>query len=259
MTLHESHIARRALTDAEMIRITAAIAAAGSTAEAVAVAVTGTLTALLAPLGETLDSYTPGRPLNPSKFAIPTAQWHAITEACLARADAFGGRVQAGIALIDTMPSSYDDPSVTVATAPLPDQRPYEYVLTVTREATDVIAAASARCDELERWYGVGSREYRDAIRSWERQLVRLFSMALGASARVSRDGDLSLLVTTSTGFTYGIIFHPVRRRCTVAGCTALIGDDGTIRAHGRACPDENHTPSHPLDAPQPGTWSFHS
>lgn len=259
MTMHESHIARRALTNDEMTRITTTIAAADSTAKAVAATVTGTMAALLAPLGETLDNYSSERPLDPSRFAIPTAQWHAICEACLARADAFGGRVQASIALINMMPGSYDDPSVTVTTAPLPDQRPYEYALTVTREATDVIAAASARCAELERYYGSESREHLDAIRSWEQQLTRLFSMALGASARVSRDSDLSLLVTTSTGFTYGIIFHPDRRRCTVAGCTALIADDGTTRAHGPACPDENHTPSYPLDAPQPGTWSFHS
>ena len=83
--------------------------------------------------------------------------------------------------------------------------------------------------------------------------------MALGASARVSRDSDLSLLVNTSTGFTYGVIFHPDRRRCTQPGCTALIADDGTARTRVMACPDENHTPSYPLDGPQPGTWSFHS
>ena len=125
MTLHSPDIARRALTDAEMTRITTAIAAAGSTAKTVAATITGTLAALLAPLGETLDNYSPERPLDPSRFAIPTAQWNAICEACLARADAFGGRVQAGIVLIDMMPGSYDDPSVTVTTAPLPDQRPY--------------------------------------------------------------------------------------------------------------------------------------
>ena len=259
MTLHSPHIARRALTDAEMTRITTAIAAAGSTAKTVAATITGTLAALLAPLGETLDSYGKERPLDPSRFAIPTAQWNAICEACLARADAFGGRVQAGIVLIDMMPGSYDDPSVTVTTAPLPDQRPYEYALTVTRGATDVITAASTRCAELERCYGTGSREHLDAIRSWESQLSRLFSMAFGTSAHVSRDNDLSLLVTTSSGFTYGVIFHAAGRRCTVPGCTALIADDGTARAHGPACPDGNHTPSYPLDAPQPGTWSFHS
>lgn len=259
MSLHGSDVTRRALTDAEMINITAAIADAGSTAGTIVAAITGTLTALLAPLGETLDVYGPGRPLNASRFAIPTAQWNAICEVCLARADAFGGRVQAGIALIDLMPSSYDDPSVTVTTTPLPDQRPYKYDLTVTCEATDVIAAASARCAELERCYGGRSREYLSAIRSWEAQLSRLFSMALGTSAHVSRDNDLSLLVSTSSGFTYGIIFHAAGRHCTVPGCTALIADDGAARTRGPACPDGNHVPSYPLDAPQPGTWLFHS
>ena len=157
------------------------------------------------------------------------------------------------------MPADYDDPSVAVTAPPPDDQRPYEYVLTVTREATDVIAAASARCAELAHAYGADSPERLDAVTSWEQQVSRLFAMSLGTAARVMRDSDLSLLVVTSSGFTYGIIFHPARRHCTVPGCTALIASDGSARAHGAACPDGQHQPSYPLTAPEPGTWSFHS
>lgn len=71
--------------------------------------------------------------------------------------------------------------------------------------------------------------------------------MSLGSSARVMRDDDLSLVVTTSSGFTYGLIFRPARRACTVAGCTALIASDGTARAAGPGCcPDGQHKPSYP-------------
>lgn len=94
---------------------------------------------------------------------------------------------------------------------------------------------------------------------SWQAQLSRLFSMSLGSAARVSRDDDLSLLVTTSTGFTYGLIFHPAHRRCLRPGCTAVLPDDGTPSTAGPACPDGQHQPSFPLDGVKPGTWSFHS
>jgi hypothetical protein len=259
MSQHTSQPVRRPLTDDELTEVLAAIGQADSTASAVATTVTATFTALLAPVGQSLEDFGPGRPLDPAMFAIPAAQWAAITHACLARADAFGGRVHAAMELVNLMPASYEDPAVSVAVPPAPDQRPCEYVLTVTREATDVIAAASARCADLARSYGRDSYEHLDALISWQAQLARLFAMSLGSAARVSRDDDLSLLVTTNTGFTYGIIFHPARRHCTRPGCTALLSDDGTARPRGTACPEDQHQPSYPFTGVQPGTWSFHS
>jgi hypothetical protein len=41
-----------------------------------------------------------------------------------------------------------------------------------------------------------------------------------------------------------------------------VINNDGhawTYLPDDPACPDRQHAPSYPLDAPQPGTWSFHS
>jgi hypothetical protein len=253
---------RRALTDAEMTAIRTAITAAGSTAEILTGALHAVFTALLAPLGESLADYSADRQLDPAAFAIPQPQWETITAACTAKADAYGTRMQVAMELINAMPSSYYDPSVTVLGAPEPDPRPYEHVLTVSREATDVIAAATRHCAELARHFGTGSREYQDAARSWQHNLTALFSMAFGAHTRVSRDGELSLLVCSAIGFTYGIIFHPDRRHCTRAGCRAVINDDGhawTYLPDDTACPDGAHVPSYPLDAPQPGTWSFHS
>jgi hypothetical protein len=86
--------------------------------------------------------------------------------------------------------------------------------------------------------------------------------MGLGADTRVSKDGKLSLLVRSGSGLVYAIIFHPDQRRCTRPGCPAVINDDGrawTYRPELPRCPDDRHEPSYPVDAPAPGTWSFHS
>jgi hypothetical protein len=253
---------RRPLTDTEMTAIRTAIDAAGSPAEILTATVHGLFTALLAPLGESLADYGADRTLDPGAYAIPRTQWEAIASTCTAKADAYGSRAQTALELINLMPATYDDPSVTVTPVPHTDHRPYEHVLTVSREATDVIAAATRRCDDLGRHFGAGSRQYQDAARSWQHNLARLFAMDFGTHIRITRDGDLSLLVCTDSGFSYGIIFHPDRRRCTRPGCTAVINNDGhalICQSDDPACPDGQHTPSYPLDAPQPGTWSFHS
>jgi hypothetical protein len=85
--------------------------------------------------------------------------------------------------------------------------------------------------------------------------------MAFGATTQITRDGPLSLLIT-STGHTYALIFHPDPRVCTNRGCGAVIDDNGNAhppRTGTAPCPDDQHHPAYPLDAPQPGTWSLHS
>jgi hypothetical protein len=253
---------QRALTEPEMTTITAEIDAARDTGGILAAVVRTVFGALLATIGESLASYGPGHKLDPRQFAIPATQWTAISEACTNRASAFGARVTIALELVNVMPSSYDDPSAVIPSRPTVDHRPYEHVLTVSREATDVIAACTRHCDALARHFGEHSREHRDAASSWQRNLALLFSMDFGAATSVRRDGDLSLLVSCGSGFTYGIIFHPLPRRCTRANCTAVISDDGTAwtcRRDDLACEDGAHVPAYPLDAPAPGSWSFHS
>jgi len=253
---------QRALTGTEMTSVLTAIDAARSIPEILDAALTTVFTALLEPLGESLADYGPGRRLDPGGFAIPVTQWTAISEACMARADPLGGRVHIAIELVNVMPASYDHPSAPVPDTPPRDQRPYEHVVTVSREATDVIAAASRHCADLGRYFGEDSREYREAVQSWQHRLSQVFSMAFGPQTTVSRDGDLSLLVSAASGFVYGIIFHREPRRCTAGGCTAVINDDGTAWTScpdAPACPRGQHVPSYPLDAPRPGSWSFHS
>jgi hypothetical protein len=209
MTNAMTYRVRRALSEAEMTSVTAAIDAAASAAGFVAAVVQALFGALLAPLGETLDGYGPDRKLDPRDFAIPEQQWAAITEACLSRADAFGARVTIAMDLLNVLPATYDDPSAVVPPRPVVDHRPYEHVLTVSREAADVITACTQRCDALARYFGEDSPQHRDAARSWQRNLALLFSTDFGARTHVTRDGDLSLLVCCGSGFTYAVISTP--------------------------------------------------
>jgi hypothetical protein len=257
-----TYCVQRALSSAELDSIAAAINAASNGPGIVDAAVTTMFTILLGTLGERLEDYGPDRRLVPGSFAIPATQWTAIAESAMARAARFGGRMSIAMELVDVMPASYDDPSAPVPDGPPADQRPYEHVLTVSREAADVIAAASRRCAELASYFGASSREYREATGSWQRQLSQVFSMDFGSQTRISRDGNLSLVVHTASGLVYGIFFHRTPRRCARDGCQVLIDDDGTARAawtDAPTCPDGQHAPSYPLDAPHPGTWSFHS
>jgi hypothetical protein len=149
---------QRALTSAELTSIAAAINAASSGLEIVGAVVTAVFTVLLGTLGESLEDYGPDRMLVPSSFAIPATQWAAIAEIAVARAAGFGGRMSIALELVNVMPTTYDDPSAPVPEKNPADQRPYEHVLTVSREAADVIAAASRHCAALASYFGTGSR-----------------------------------------------------------------------------------------------------
>ncbi len=71
---------------------------------------------------------------------------------------------------------------------------------------------------------------------------------------------DLSLFVSTNSGFVYGLIFHAVKRRCTDPDCGAYANDDGTVWSYNSSNRifDHEHGWSYPIDAPAPGIWSFH-
>ena len=157
------------------------------------------------------------------------------------------------------MPSAYDDPRVPAPTVEHVDYRPHVHRLEVTREAVDAITACHQRIQALGGHFGWESTYCLDAARTWLHLLGGLFAMSLGAQTRVTRDGPLSLYVTTGGGLVYGIIFHPTTRRCTVSGCPTTIADDGTADDRGQPTHQGPHQPAYPLDAPQPGQWTFHS
>lgn len=253
---------RRALTDAELTAIIARIDAAGSTGDLLAVVIGSVYDALLADVGLSTSTLPDGRQLDPSQFQIPASQWQAITGAVTSRAAEWGTGAQLALELVNVLPGSYDDPTAAVPATPLTDRRPDLLELHVTRDAVDVIAAATAHVQAIAGFYGPASAQYQQASGSWLSALARLLSMAFGAGTRVRRDGALNLVVRTSSGFTYGLIFHGATRWCTAGdGCTATIADDGTAHApHSTsAVADHSHRPSFPLDAPRPGSWSLHS
>jgi len=140
---------QRALTNAELTSITAAINAASSGPEIVGAVVTAVFTVLLGTMGESLEDYGPDRRLVPGSFAIPATQWAAIAEIAVARAAGFGGRMSIALDLVNVMPATYEDPSAPVPEGSPADQRPYEHVLTASREAADVprsAATGTCRC-----------------------------------------------------------------------------------------------------------------
>ncbi|WP_203706117.1 hypothetical protein [Asanoa iriomotensis] len=253
---------RRALTEAELTAIIGRIDAADSTGDLLAAVISSVYDTLLADIGLTLKTLPDGHQLDPRQFQIPTSQWQAITGAVTDRAAAWGTGPELAMELISVLPSSYDDPAAPVPDTPRTDRRPDLLHLHVSRDAVDVIAAAARHVQALATHYGPASPEHLTASSSWLGGLSRLLSLGFGADTRVHHDGHLSLLVNTGSGFTFGLIFHGATRRCTAGDdCTATIADDGTAHAlwSTAVLADHVHEPSFPLDAPRPGSWSFHS
>jgi hypothetical protein len=227
-----------------------------------AAAVSGVYDALLAGTGRTLSTLGEGVRLDPDAFAIPTVQWQAITAAALGRANAWGTGAQVAVDLANLLPATYDDPTAPVPQWDRPDRRPPTHQLHVSRQACDVIAAATAHVRALARCYGTGSPRHLAAADSWLSALSMLFGLGLGAMTQVAADGELGLLVTTQSAVVYALVFE-AQARCCVAGdgCTAVIADDATAHppAAGAPVAQHRHEPSYPLGAPRPGRWSAHS
>ena len=145
-----------------------------------------------------------------------------------------------------------------------PHHRPSVYLLHVTREAVDTIAAVDQYLAARRAHYGATSQIYRTAADVLVPPATLLFGMGLGADTVIRPDGcpaSLSLAVQTASGMVFGIIFHRHRRHCVVPGCDATINDDGTVRFldHESAVDDHEHQPSYPRTAPAPCEWQYHS
>jgi hypothetical protein len=254
---------QRALRPNELQSIVDGITAATNPRAVEAATVLGTLGPLLADDGITLSDPGPQRPVNPAQYAIPASQWNAITALAINRCGEWGTGATLALDLVNRMPGSYETPGeqVSLPTVTARDYRPPVHDVQISREACDVITACTDHVQNLRNYFGTDSPTYQQAADSWHRLLTGLLSMSLGATTRIRRDGDLSLFVTTGSGLVYGVIFHPARRHCTIDGCQAHISDDGTAhRTYEHATVlDHEHRPSYPVDAPQPGLWSFHS
>jgi hypothetical protein len=262
MTSHTpAYRVQRALRPEELQSILERISAATDTHALFIATVYGALGPLLADDGIAVADLGPDRKANPSHYAIPTSQWQAIVGAATDRAAAWGTGVHLGFAFANVMPMFYDDPDGSAPEVPRRDYRPLMHELHVSREACDVIAACEAHIQALREYYGTDSQTYQQAADSWHYQLAQLFSMSFGADTHIRRDDDLSLIVTTGGGTIYGLIFHAHRRHCMAETCSARIRDDATAYPSYLGAPvaEHDHIPSYPLNAPQPGIWSFHS
>jgi hypothetical protein len=252
---------KRPLTDAEIDALLTVISSATSTADLLHVTVLVLYTMLLADEGKTLADFSSNNQFDPTRYAIPTSQWTALSTVMTNRAAQWGTAAELALQLVDSMPATYDDPDVPAPAVPRIDHRPHLHQLDVTREAIDAIAAADQHIGALGQFYGHDSRVYLDALESWHAQLSHLFALGFGAYTQVGRDGDLSLYVRTGCGLVYAVVFHGQHRRCADPECGALIADDGTATAYSSTSTnrDHDHSPSYPLDGPRPGMWSFHS
>jgi hypothetical protein len=162
-------VVTRALTVAEMQTLLTAVRDATSTRDLLTVAVVDLFTILLAEEGKTLADVTPGNQLDPSRYAIPTAQWTALSTAIVDRAAQWGTSAALALQLVDTMPATYDDPTAPVPVMARVDYRPQVHTLEVSREAIDAIAAAERHIHALREFYGRDSDTHLDALHSWHR------------------------------------------------------------------------------------------
>jgi len=169
-----------------------------------------------------------------------------------------------------------------------------EHVLTVTNTATQTITACGAHAQMVfDHW---NAAQYNQAppsaenparkdavdpsiaVRSWSSNISQMFSTFFGHASTVSKDGDLDLFVSSSSGFVYGVIFHASHYRVDVPLEDDLRLSGGTETRMGRYCPANLYDGPNPclkpvrdgscethgvlnraLALPVPGEWSFHS
>jgi hypothetical protein len=135
-----------------------------------------------------------------------------------------------------------------------------QYTFTITPEATATIARMHDHTRSLANYWGEKSTQYTQAATSLANVLARVFGGPMQENTRIWREGrpeELSLIVQTF--MTVGVIFHRDKRVCTDPECHAMIEDSGAAYRFGGDVKVHDHTPSYPLDAPVPGTWSMHS
>lgn len=161
-------------------------------------------------------------------------------------------------------------------TAKLPYYTTGIHEMRVTEQAAEALTAMHEQAAGVAAAWG---RSHPDTaikcLTSLSRNTAQLFNTFFGNTSTISRDGELSLFVSTASGYVYGLIFHgdwvdpaqpedPANGRATRMGryCFAVVDDsDGRRCGHpfvnGEAtC--EGHNPVC-IAAPVPGTWSFHS
>jgi hypothetical protein len=250
---------RRPLTSTELDTIRQQIhSEAAGPHELVTAVVTAVFDALLADRERAHRDHQDDALFDRSLYAIPVSQWTAIVTTVTDRAYTWGAATSTGMNLAALLPDSYDDPAVPTPLLQPIDGSSHLVRLDISREATATVASCQQHLIALAGAYGTDSDHYRDAAASWSLQLTALISAPPGVHRVLHPDGPLSLYVSTDEGGHYGIVFEPLSRHCTVAGCDAVTGAGGHWQP---SCPDavvidHEHQPSHPADGPQPGRWT---
>lgn len=140
--------------------------------------------------------------------------------------------------------------------------------LSIHRLAVDVLRDAETQVRMIGIAYGQTDRRTVKAATSLAQNVARLFGGFFGQHQKITRDGDLSLFVGTSSGFVYGMIFHPAYYDPLREHPKAIDNSTGAVRrhVHCRTCdePVKRTEPNAHDDhllmlAATPGDWSFHS
>ena len=132
--------------------------------------------------------------------------------------------------------------------------------------ACQVLADARRQVQALGHAFGHADGRTTQAAMTLMEQTVTLLTMGFG-DLRVGRDDDLSLYVTTNSGFTCGMIFHRSYMGTSKAPDGTRDLSYGAVRTHLHCftCDEPwtigNHSKGeHDLaNAPTPGTWVTHS
>ena len=158
------------------------------------------------------------------------------------------------------------------------------HTMVVSKAAAETLTAIGNQCASVAAAWGRHNPEMVvEMLKSATHNTTHLFSMFFGGESSISRDGELSLFVSTSSGFVYGVIFHPKHYRvdapldgdinnaygAVIAGryCMAPVEDNhlhpaGYCRqpfsGGSRTCDEDDHD-AVPVAMPLPGTWGFHS
>jgi hypothetical protein len=129
-----------------------------------------------------------------------------------------------------------------------------------TDQAREEYRRMAYQVANLSSYYGRSSNYHLEAAESFARVSESIVGWG---NIRVGRDGDLSLICRQASGFTFGIVYHRVSRSCTVADCPKYMHDDGHVwsyeRTDSKPVQLHRHQWLYPIDAPTPGSWSFHS
>ena len=249
---------RRPLSPAELDTLRRQIHSdAAGPQELVTAVVTAVFDALLTDQSRTYRQHQDDALFDRSRYAIPVSQWTAIVTTVTDRAYTWGAATSTGMNLAALLPASYDDPAVPTPLLQPISGSSHLVRLDISREATATVASCQQHLIELADAYGTDSDHYRNAAASWSLQLTALISAPPGVHRVLHPDGPLSLYVSTDDAGHYGIVFEPLARHCTVAGCHAVTAAGGQWQP---SCPDavvidHEHQPSHPADGPQPGRW----